>query len=54
MENRPDKKLFYIFLKQYGWEKFKHYAYIRGQHHIYVIFVYKSEDPVWEGYLHTL
>ena len=50
----PEEKLFCIFLKQYGWEKFKHYAYNRGRHHIYVIFDYKSEDPVWVGYLHAL
>jgi len=49
-----EEKIFLIFLRKYGWEEYKNYAYNRGQHHIYVIFDYTPGTPVWVGFLHAL
>lgn len=49
-----EEKMFCTFLEQYGWEKYKNQEYNSGKHHIYVIFNYKMEEPIWVGFLHVL
>ncbi len=49
-----EEKIFNGFLKQYQWEKFKEHDYNRGKHHIFVIFNYEREIPLWVGFLHAL
>lgn len=49
-----EEKMFCAFLEQYGWEKFKNREYNSGKHHIYVIFNYEADNPIWVGFLHVL
>lgn len=49
-----EEKLFCDFLKQYKWEKYKNQDYNSGKHHIYVVFNYEIEEPVWVGFIHIL
>lgn len=52
--NSLEEKMFCMFLEQYGWERYKNYAYNCGKHHIYVMFNYKNGEPIWVGFLHVL
>ena len=49
-----EERLFCAFLKRYGWDKFKNQEYNSGKHHIYVIFNYESNEPIWVGFIHVL